>query len=47
MKTLNFEEMEVVNGGFDVCGMVGGGLDGGWINDFGTWFIWYQTYCVV
>jgi hypothetical protein len=46
MKTLNFEEMEMVEGGFpDICGVVGAGLDAGWINNFEFWFLWYQTAC--
>lgn len=50
MKTLNFEEMEMVNGGSDrlalFCAAVGAYLDAGAPNGgFGESFIWYQTWC--
>lgn len=53
MKTLNFEEMEVVNGGTGFptlpatifCDIVGGSLDGGWAINFGESFVWYQANC--
>ena len=53
MKTLNFEEMEVVQGGNTFpnfpptlfCDIVGGSLDGGWGNDFSGAFLWYQANC--